>query len=167
MNSVGQEKLLPFEAIRGVLIDEVHDVVLEEGHVLCESEAQMAQWVNLVPYECFRLQLIDQPLIVCNCSQFVVRANKKCSGNAELVKRDCRRLNCAVYVHVSDHTIVVAKPFFRFLDALGIIDQVSIAVACREIFQEDIVPVHLVDFQVCISNIANQIIAHDADFVAE
>ena len=115
----------------------------------------MTQWVHLVPDESIGANLGSEPLVVCHCRQLVIRSNEKTSWKAELVKWHGGRDSSTIHFHVLDDSVVVAQPVFSVLNALSVVDEVPIAVASWEVFQEDIVSIHIVDFSIGIGDVTD------------
>ena len=59
------------EAVGGILVDEVHDIFSEVGHVFGKGETQMPKRVSLLPDELVA-DLLAQPDIVFGGCQVVV-----------------------------------------------------------------------------------------------
>ena len=127
----------------------------------------MTEWVGLLPDNVLGVELGDKPVIVFWGCKVIVLTDEEASRKGKLVERDCRSLSLAIDVHVSDRSIAITKVFFLVLDTLSVVDQVAPAVTGREVFEEDIVPIHVINFDVGVGDIANQSFAYTFEVVAQ
>ena len=126
----------------------------------------MSQRISLIPDELVA-DLIAKPSVVLGCGQLVILADEESHWDRDLIEGHLGRLGLPVVLHIADVAVVVAVPAIRILDALRVEHQVAVAITSREIFKEDIVSVHVVDFCVSVGDVAHQSIADVAKFLAE
>ena len=117
----------------------------------------MAQFVHLaIDHRVFNL--LAEPLDIKRISKPVRATLDQSSGHFEFAKGDSRWLNSMVDAHIVDLT-VVKLPKVVINNILGKHYHVLVRTACREIAQEDIETVHIVDTWVCIGHRRNHAFA--------